>query len=428
MLYSRFSLAPIRLVECPRDAMQGLSHFIPTAHKVRYLNALLKCGFYSVDCASFVSPRAVPQMRDSAEVLAGCNRALLRGENAPKLSVVVASQAGFKRAIETSILSTIGYPLSCCERFQELNTKKSIAVALDDITQMQNAVLDANAEMLSGIGLPLGVSKKKELVVYLSMAFGNPYGEDYSLDVVERLASQLVSIGVRTITLADTVGVSEPQMTFDLFKRLQNKFPEVSFGAHFHSNTATSKEKILAALEAGCERFDSALGGMGGCPFAKKDHLVGNVATETVLQALEERNLLPATIGRKQIKECVLLKQQIFGVTVKDMLLSQSLHDEKCFAQLCQEHFKLYDVDDNGMLDYEGFRSSMLGVFDELGCEAPSEEKIRSSFHKVDLQNLGRITVDAYMMGARRLLLKRLEFFSKLKCDKNCSYHRAIAA
>ncbi|ESL08600.1 hydroxymethylglutaryl-CoA lyase [Trypanosoma rangeli SC58] len=250
MLSSRFFLAPVRLVECPRDAMQGIPHFIPTAHKIRYLNALLKCGFHTIDCASFVSARAVPQMRDSAEVLAGCNRELLMGGNAPKLLVVVASQAGFKRAIETPILSVIGYPLSCCERFQQLNTKKSIAEALDDIKYMQNAVLDANAAIQSSIGLPLGVTKKKEMVVYLSMAFGNPYGEHYSPEVVEKLASELASVGVRRISLADTVGVSEPQMTYDLFERLQKKFPEISFGAHFHSNTATSKEKIKDS--AGC--------------------------------------------------------------------------------------------------------------------------------------------------------------------------------
>ncbi|EKF33542.1 hydroxymethylglutaryl-CoA lyase, putative,3-hydroxy-3-methylglutarate-CoA lyase, putative [Trypanosoma cruzi marinkellei] len=428
MFSSRFFLAPIRLVECPRDAMQGLSHFIPTAQKILYLNALLKCGFYSIDCASFVSPRAVPQMRDSAEVLAGCNHALLTGENAPKLSVVVASQAGFKRALETPIVSTIGFPLSCSERFQELNTKKSIAEALNEVREMQKAVMDTNAALSSSNGVSLGLNKKKELIVYLSMAFGNPYGEPCGPEVAERLASNLVSIGVRTISLADTVGVSEPQKIHDLFTRLQKKFPDISFGAHFHSNTAKSKEKIIAALKAGCQMIDSALGGMGGCPFAKENDLVGNVATETVLQAIDELNLLPSSIDRKQINECVLLKQHIFGVTVKDMLLSQSLRDEKRFFQLCQEHFKLYDVDDRGMLDYEGFRSSMCRVFEELGCDPPSEEKICSSFHKVDVQKLGCITLDAYTMGARRLLMKRLGFFASVKNDETGGSCRTATA
>ncbi|RNC51648.1 hydroxymethylglutaryl-CoA lyase [Trypanosoma cruzi] len=164
MFSSRFFLAPIRLVECPRDAMQGLSHFIPTAQKILYLNALLKCGFYSIDCASFVSPRAVPQMRDSAEVLAGCNHALLTGEDAPKLSVVVASHSGFKRALETPIVSTIGFPLSCSERFQQLNTKKSIAEALNELTEMQKAVVDTNAALSSSNGMSLELNKKRNFL------------------------------------------------------------------------------------------------------------------------------------------------------------------------------------------------------------------------------------------------------------------------
>lgn len=415
MFSSRILSTPIRLVECPRDAMQGLSHFIPSLHKIRFLNALMRCGFDVIDCASFVSPKAVPQMRDSADVLAGCDHEFLRGESAPKLSVVVASQAGLKRALETPIVSLIGFPLSCSEHFQKLNTKKSIAMALEEVAQMQATTAAANKNTVSSPALSTDIVKKKELFVYLSMAFGNPYGEKYDLDVAEALVSQLVSLGVRTISLADTVGVAEPHLIYDLFTRLQKKFPDVVFGVHLHSNTATAKKKIVAALDAGCTMFDSALGGMGGCPFTEQHDLVGNVATELVLQALSERDLLPPSLDQEQIKKCVFLKQEIFGISVKDMLLSQSLRDEKLFAQLCQEHFKTYDVEDKGTLDYYGFRASMLHVFDELGKESPSEEKIRSSFQKVDVQKLGYITLDAYMMGARRLLMKRLDLFANPK-------------
>ncbi|KEG12526.1 hydroxymethylglutaryl-CoA lyase [Trypanosoma grayi] len=429
MQFSRTHRSPIRLVECPRDAMQGLTRFVPTAQKIRYLNALLKCGFYAIDCASFVSPRAVPQMRDSAEVLAGFDHTLIQGEQAPKISVVIASLAGFKQALSTPIVSTIGFPLACCERFQQLNTRKSIGVALDEIAHMQAAVAAANTDMKPphGLTLPLGPSKEKELVVYLSMAFGNPYGEPHSVAVVEQLAARLVSLGVRTISLADTVGVSQPQLIYDTFMRLQRSFSDVTFGAHFHSNTVTSKEKLLAAVEAGCTLFDSALGGMGGCPFAAND-LTGNVATETVVKTLQECRILSPTLNLKQVQDCVLLKQEIFGVSVKDMLLSQSLRDEKRFAQLCQEHFRLYDANDSGTLDYECFRSCMMQVFTELGGEPPSEQKIRSSFHKVDIQKLGCITVDAYTMGARRLLMKRLGLCESVTSNENTDSKRTISA
>lgn len=407
MFSSRLLSAPIRLVECPRDAMQGLPHFIPTEHKIRFLNALMRCGFYAIDCASFVSPRAVPQMRDSAEVLAGCDRELLRGPKASKLSVVIASMSGLKRALDTPIVSIIGFPLSCCERFQQLNTKRSIEMAFEDIKQMKTIVAETNEKIKKGSTDSKDIAMEKELIVYLSMAFGNPYGEKYDLDIAEQFATQLVSLGVRTISLADTVGIAKPHQIYDLFIRLHKKFPDITFGAHLHSNTVTSEKKVVAALDAGCKMIDSALGGMGGCPFTEQHDLVGNVATELVLRTLEERNLLPLSLNQDQTKECVRLKQEIFGITVKDMLLSQSLRDEKLFAQLCQEHFKAYDTEGKGVLDYNGFRASMLNVFAELGRESPSEEKIASSFNKVDVLKLGCITLDAYMLGARRILMKR---------------------
>ncbi|KAH9577222.1 EF-hand domain [Trypanosoma melophagium] len=408
MLSSRISRSPIRLIECPRDAMQGLVHFIPTEQKIRYLNALLKCGFYAVDCASFVSPRAVPQMRDSADVLAGCDRSLLAGEKASKLSVVVASFAGFKQAMGIPIISFIGFPLSCNERFQQRNTKKSIAQALQEVKDMHTAIVAANKKSKSEHISKLQLVREKELVVYLSMAFGNPFGEPHDVTAVERLAEEIIAHGVRTISLADTVGVSEPNIIFDTFTRLKRKFPDITFGAHFHSKTCNAKEKILAAIDAKCCMLDSALGGMGGCPFAKENDLTGNVATELVVSALQERHVLPVTLNQTRLNECIQLKQKIFGVSVKDMLLSQSLRDEKRFAQLCRDHFRLYDAEDSGQLSYEDFRSSMLQVFAELGGEAPSEEKIQNSFRKVDIQQLGCITLDAYTMGARRLLRKQL--------------------
>ncbi|AAZ10861.1 Hydroxymethylglutaryl-CoA lyase, mitochondrial, putative [Trypanosoma equiperdum] len=398
----------IRMVECPRDAMQGLPHFIPTEQKIRYLKALLKCGFYALDCGSFVSPRAVPQMRDSTEVIANCWKTMQEEKAAPKLSVVVASLAGFKQALETPGVSVIGYPIGCCERFQQRNAKKSIAMSLDEIRNIKEATDAFNAQRSSNPVAPNEDVNGRELLIYISMAFGNPYGESHSIDLVEKLVGELVASGARDISLADTTGVAQPPLIFDTFTQLRKKFPDVTFAGHFHSNAVEARGKIVAALDAGCTMIDSALCGMGGCPFAKDDGLVGNVATEVVVKALEERGVLPAALNKEQLKKCVLIKQEIFGVSVRDMLISQTLHDEKRFATLCQEHFKLYDVNDDGTLDYEGFRDSMIHVFAELGAPQPSEEKIRSSFAKVDIQNLGFITIDAYTMGARRLLVKRL--------------------
>ncbi|KAG8347569.1 putative 3-hydroxy-3-methylglutarate-CoA lyase [Trypanosoma vivax] len=410
MLSSRLRLSAVRIVECPRDAMQGLSRFIPTDEKIRYLNGLLKCGFYAIDCASFVSPRAVPQMRDSSEVLTGCWQSIQHDlEKASKLSVVVVSPPGFKRAMETRGVSIIGYPIGCCESFQQRNAKKSISASLEELEQMQKAVDAFNASLDAGKVTQEGFHTKREMLVYISMAFGNPYGEPHSAEQVERMTSELVSRGVRAISLADTVGVARPESIYDTFVTLRKKFPCVTYGAHFHSSTASSKSKLLAAMDAGCNLIDCALGGMGGCPFAKDEHLVGNLATELVVKMLEERNALPASLDREQMKKCLVLKKEIFGISVKDMLISQCLRDEKQFTFLCQEHFKLYDVEDKGALDYEGFRASMLQVFTELSFPPPTEDKIQASFHKVDIQKLGFITLDAYTMGARRLLRKQLD-------------------
>nr|CCC90167.1 putative hydroxymethylglutaryl-CoA lyase [Trypanosoma congolense IL3000] len=408
MFRTRLRSSAVRVVECPRDAMQGLSHFIPTEQKKRYLKALLKCGFYALDCGSFVSPRAVPQMRDSAEVVASCWDAAQEMASTTKLSVVVASLPGFKQAMETPGVSIIGYPIGCCEKFQQRNAKKSIKASLDEVRQMKEVIDASNRERCSDPAEPRNGALERELLVYVSMAFGNPYGEPHSIDMVEQMTEQLVASGVRSISLADTVGVAEPPLISETFTRLKKKFADVTFAGHFHSNAVKARSKIDAALDAGCTIIDSALCGMGGCPFAKDDSLVGNVATEVVVKALEDRNALPKAINKKELQNCLLLKQEIFGISVKDMLISQTLRDEKRFAALCQEHFKLYDVDGTGTLGYDGFRSSMLSVFSELGVPQPTEEKVRNSFVKVDIQNLGFITIDAYIMGARRLLIKRL--------------------
>ncbi|RZL13713.1 MAG: hydroxymethylglutaryl-CoA lyase [Hymenobacter sp.] len=259
------STRPVVLTECPRDAMQGLHDFIPTATKTAYLQQLLAVGFDVLDFGSFVSPKAIPQLRDTAEVLAGLDLSGTR----TKLLAIVANLRGAEQAASHPEISYLGFPLSVSETFQRRNTNQTIAEALTDV-----AAMHALCERCG-----------KTLIVYLSMGFGNPYGDPYSPAVVAEFTQQLATLGVRIVALSDTIGVSTPALITPLFKELIPAFPHIEFGAHLHTTPATWLEKVQAAYQAGCRRFDGALGVIGGCPMAT-DVLTGNMATENIVAFL----------------------------------------------------------------------------------------------------------------------------------------------
>ena len=259
----------IQLVECPRDAMQGFENFIPTNHKAEYINMLLKVGFHTIDFGSFVSPKAIPQMRDTAEVLSKLN---LEGSSS-KLLAIVANSRGAEQAASFSEIQYLGYPFSVSEVFQKRNTNRTIEDSLILVDRMQNLVAKHN----------------KELVVYLSMAFGNPYQEDWHPDIIAKYTEILVNMGIRTLALSDTIGVSTKDTISPLFSQLIPEFKEVTFGAHLHTNPKDWKEKVMAAYLSGCSRFDTAIKGLGGCPMAK-DELTGNMPTEKMLSFLNEQD------------------------------------------------------------------------------------------------------------------------------------------
>ena len=258
----------IQVVECPRDAMQGIAEFIPTEMKAEYINMLLKVGFHTIDFGSFVSPKAIPQLRDTAEVLSKLNL----DESNSKLLAIVANSRGAEQASSFDEIQYLGYPFSVSETFQQRNTKRSIEDSLILVEQMQN----------------LCVSKNKDLVVYLSMAFGNPYNEVWDVDIVAKWTEVLANMGVKTLALSDTIGVSTKETISPLFSQLIPEFKEVTFGAHLHTTAETWHEKVLAAYQSGCTRFDTAIQGFGGCPMAT-DALTGNMPTEKMLSFLNEQ-------------------------------------------------------------------------------------------------------------------------------------------
>ena len=257
----------IQIVECPRDAMQGIEEFIPTKKKVDYINSLLKVGFDTLDFGSFVSPSAIPQMRDTAEVLAGLNL----DQSDTNLLAIVANRRGANDALSFEEIKYLGYPLSVSDVFQKRNTNQSIDQSLILVDQIQE----------------LCVQKNKELVVYLSMAFGNPYGENWDPSIVAKQTEILVQMGVKIIALSDTIGVSTKKTISPLFSTLIPEFENITFGAHLHTTPDTWNEKVLAAYDSGCIRFDTAIQGFGGCPMAK-DELTGNMPTEKLLSFLHE--------------------------------------------------------------------------------------------------------------------------------------------
>ncbi|UOQ95871.1 hydroxymethylglutaryl-CoA lyase [Hymenobacter sp. 5317J-9] len=260
----------MKLIECPRDAMQGLPDFIPTATKTAYLNALLQVGFDTLDFGSFVSPKAIPQLRDTAEVLAGLDLS----NTQTKLLAIVANQRGAETAAQYPEIAYLGFPLSVSETFQRRNTNQNTEQALADVAAMHN----------------LCERTGKQLVAYLSMGFGNPYGDAWSPEIVTEFTQKLADLGVPIVALSDTVGASNAATIAPLFSALIPAFPAIEFGAHLHTTPSTWREKVTAAYNAGCRRFDGAIGGIGGCPMAA-DELTGNMATENLLAFLAERGV-----------------------------------------------------------------------------------------------------------------------------------------
>lgn len=249
------------LTECPRDAMQGWGKMIPTQQKIDYINALMSVGFDVLDCASFVSPKAIPQMADSAEVVENIDKSVSN----TKISVIVANISGADKALKHEAVDILGFPFSISEIFQHRNTNKSREEAMAEIQQIL-----ANTQ-----------SAGKKLHLYFSMAFGNPYGEAWSWEEVDFWAKRFSDIGIDSIQLSDTTGVATPEIIAKVFQEIPSKYPEINFGAHFHNRYEESYAKLKAAYDQGCRRFDSAIKGIGGCPMAKDD-LVGNMPTEQV--------------------------------------------------------------------------------------------------------------------------------------------------
>ena len=260
----------IKIIECPRDAMQGLKEFIPTETKADYINQILKVGFDTIDFGSFVSPKAIPQMKDTAQVLG----LLKLDQSISKLSAIVANKRGAIDACQFEEITYLGYPFSISETFQLRNTNATIEESLERVHDIQD----------------LCIANNKTLNVYISMGFGNPYGDEWNVEIVHKWVEKLVAMGIKIFSLSDTIGVSNPDNISYLFTNLIPLFPTVEFGAHLHSPPHNWKEKVAAAYLSGCRRFDAAIKGFGGCPMAKDD-LTGNMATENVLQYFDETNI-----------------------------------------------------------------------------------------------------------------------------------------
>lgn len=257
------------LTECPRDAMQGWGEFIPTSQKIDYINALMDVGFDMLDCGSFVSPKAIPQMADTKEVISEINK-----KNNTKISVIVANLSGAEQALKQDKIDVLGFPFSISETFQYRNTNKNQEEAFEEVVRI----------------LKISKAENRELNLYFSMAFGNPYGEMWKWQDVEFWAKRFSEIGIKNILLSDTTGVADVEKIHLLFEKIPEKFPQINFGAHFHNRYEDSYEKLKVAYGKGCRRFDSAIKGLGGCPMAK-DELVGNMPTEKVINFLQTEKI-----------------------------------------------------------------------------------------------------------------------------------------
>ena len=282
----------IKLIECPRDAMQGIHTFIPTETKVAYINQLLKVGFDTLDFGSFVSPKAIPQMRDTEEVLQGLDLS----DSKTHLLAIVANLRGAEQACNYPQINYLGYPFSISETFQLRNTNATIQESLGRVKAIQE----------------LCQVHQKTLVLYISMGFGNPYGDPWNLSVVGKWVEELIPLGIRIFSLSDTIGCSNPQNISYLYDVLIPKYPDLEFGAHLHTQAHNWKEKIEAAYASGCRRFDGALKGYGGCPMAKDD-LTGNMPMENLVRFFDEKEVELA-IDRDNFIRSFQMVDQVFPV------------------------------------------------------------------------------------------------------------------
>lgn len=280
----------IRLIECPRDAMQGWKRIIPTEQKIAYINSLLEVGFDIIDFGSFVSPRAIPQMADTKDVV----RNLDMNNRKTKLLAIVANVRGAEEACEFEKISYLGFPFSVSETFQKRNANSSMEESLGRVAEIQN----------------LCIESAKEMVVYISMGFGNPYGDPYNEEIVFSWVNKIVDRGIDMISLADTVGLATPEQVYSVTAFMINAFPDVDFGVHLHSTQINRKEKLEAAYKAGCRQFDGALKGIGGCPMAN-DELVGNMNMEWMIRYFEEHDLLH-NVNKEALAKSLRLAEEIF--------------------------------------------------------------------------------------------------------------------
>ncbi len=260
----------VKIIECPRDAMQGIHEFIPSDIKATYINQLLKVGYDTIDFGSFVSPKAIPQMRDTSEVLSKLDL----GSSVSKLLAIIANARGAEDAVKHDEITYLGYPFSISETFQLRNTNATIEESLTRVDEIQNIAYKNN----------------KKLVIYISMGFGNPYGDIWSVDICQQWVDKLADMDIKIMALSDTIGIATPQSISYLFKYLIPPYPDVEFGAHLHTQPHNWLPKLDAAYQSGCRRFDSAIKGFGGCPMAKDD-LTGNMATENMLQYFDDKNI-----------------------------------------------------------------------------------------------------------------------------------------
>jgi hydroxymethylglutaryl-CoA lyase len=280
----------MKIVECPRDAMQGIHDWIPTEKKIAYQNALLQVGFDTLDFGSFVSAKAIPQMRDTADVLRGLDLSTTK----TRLLAIVANERGAEDACAFPEIGVLGYPFSISETFQLRNTNATIQQSLGRVDAIKN----------------LCDKHQKQLVIYVSMGFGNPYGDPWNVDIVQYWVDELADMGIKILSLSDTIGSSTPESISYLFKNLIPPYPDVEFGAHLHTQPHNWREKILAAYENGCTRFDAALRGYGGCPMAKDD-LTGNMPTEHLLAFLQEKNVKHG-LNTTAFDACMAMTSSIF--------------------------------------------------------------------------------------------------------------------
>jgi hydroxymethylglutaryl-CoA lyase len=283
-------MSQVQLIECPRDAMQGWKHFIPTNKKVQYINSLLQVGFDTIDFGSFVSPKAIPQMADTKEVIRGLDVM----SSKTKLLAIVANSRGAQEAVTYDAISYLGFPFSISPTFQLRNTNSTIEESLERVEEIQELCMKNN----------------KQLVVYLSMGFGNPYDDDYNQDILLKWADEMITREIGIISLADTVGVATPEQISFALDTLIPKYPAATIGVHLHSTPANWKKKLQAAVNSGCKRFDGALKGIGGCPMAQDD-LVGNMNSELMISYLEERGLING-LDRNALFKSLELATEIF--------------------------------------------------------------------------------------------------------------------